>query len=110
MLNKELCFIEEYLLFMDKEDLNVSKANIGWHIDHSLKVINSVSEVLKNSDPYQYKKKFNLLRIFIFILGYFPRGKAKSPKKVLPPEIILREDLENQIAVAVSNLKSIDAI
>ena len=110
MLNKELRFIEEHLLVIDKEDLNVSKANIGWHIDHSLKVINSVSEVLKNSDPYQYKKKFNLLRIFIFILGYFPRGKAKSPKKVLPPEIILREDIEKQIAVAVSNLKGIDAI
>ena len=101
MLNKELRFIEEHLLVIDKEDLNVSKANIGWHIDHSLKVINSVSEVLKNSDPYQYKKKFNLLRIFIFILGYFPRGKAKSPKKVLPPEIILREDIEKQMIINI---------
>ena len=63
MLQKELRYMEEHLVDMNKEDLDISKANVGWHIDHSLKVINTVFEVLKNSNPKEYKKKFNLLRL-----------------------------------------------
>jgi hypothetical protein len=108
MLQKELRYIEKHLVDIDKEDLDISKANVGWHIDHSLKVINTVFEVLKNSNPQEYKKKFNLLRVGTFALGAFPRGKARSPKRVLPPETIVREDIEKQIAIAVLNLKTID--
>lgn len=110
ILQKEFRYIEEHLADMNKEDLDVSKATVGWHLDHSLKVINTVFEVLKNSNPQEYIKKFNVLRAGTFALGYFPRGKASSPKRVLPPEIIVREDVEKQIAIAVSNLNTIDEL
>ena len=107
MLDKEFSFIKEYINHQEKESLKISKANVGWHLDHSLKVINSVCEALKNSNSNEYKKEFNGLRLFIFTVGFFPRGKAKSPKRVSPPEIILKTDIENQLDIAIKNLETI---
>ena len=42
MLEKELNFIKAHLNSLEKENLDVSKANVGWHLDHTVKVINSV--------------------------------------------------------------------
>ena len=110
MLDKEFSLIKEYLGNQEKKNLVISKANVGWHLDHSLKVINSVFEALKNSNSEDYKKQFNGLRLFTFTLGFFPRGKAKSPKRVLPPEIILREDIETQLEKAIKNFETMDSI
>jgi len=40
-------------------------------------------------------------------LAFFPRGKAKAPKQVLPPEAILKEDIISQLQLAKSNVDSI---
>ncbi|MDP5104893.1 MAG: DUF1569 domain-containing protein [Polaribacter sp.] len=110
MLDKEFSFIKEHIQYLDKENLQVSKANIGWHLDHSLKVINNVFTTLKESKSEEYQQKFNGLRFLTFTLGFFPRGKARSPKRVLPPEVILKKDVENQLETAIKNLKAIDNI
>ncbi|WP_397445802.1 DUF1569 domain-containing protein [Polaribacter sp. R77954] len=110
MLAKELTFIQENLTNIDKQNLSVSKVSVGWHLDHSLKVINAVLGVLHKSDPKEYKRSFNFLRTMVFLKGAFPRGKAKSPKRVLPPEIILKEDIEKQLKLAEDNLKIIPKI
>jgi hypothetical protein len=110
MLQKEFSLIRTYLKNETKQKLSVSKGNVGWHIDHSLKVINSVSEALINSDPKDYKSRFNVMRFFAFTIGSFPRGKAKAPKRVLPPKKILKEDIKNQLELAVQNILSINNI
>ena len=110
MLDIELDFIRENISQYKKDNLKISKVSIGWHLDHSLKVINSVCEVLQSSKPSDYKKEFSGLRLFTFTLGFFPRGKAKAPKRVLPPEIILKKDIQNQLNIAVRNLEKIDGI
>lgn len=110
MLDSQFALIKEYLKDIEKENLKVSKANIGWHLDHSLKVINSVFETLKNSNSSEYKKGFNKLRFIVFLLGRFPRGKARSPKRVLPPAIILKEDIESQLNLAIKNSENIDKL
>ena len=56
MLEKELKFIEDSIQFKERKNLKVSKATVGWHLDHSLKVLNSVLFAIKNSDPKLYKK------------------------------------------------------
>ena len=110
MLNNEFHFIRENLINIDKENLKVSKVNVGWHLDHSLKVINGVFKVLKNSNSSEYKKEFNKLRFVVFLIGRFPRGRAKSPKRVLPPEIVVKEDVESQLNLAIENVKLISCI
>lgn len=85
----------------------VSKSNVAWHIDHSLKVINSVVKALQSSDPSTYEANFSVLGRLFFTLGFFPRGKARAPKYVRPPETILKEDLISQIDLAKTNLKGI---
>jgi len=107
MLEKELKFMEDSIQFKERKNLKVSKATVGWHLDHSLKVLNGVLIAIKESDPKLYKKKFNSLRFITFILGKFPRGKAKSPKRVLPPEIIETTAIENQLRELKKNIEFI---
>ena len=109
-INKLERLIENLEFYLDKHTVlntKVSKVNVGWHIDHSLKVINKVVETLKASNPKSYKNNFSFLGRIFFMLGFFPRGKAKVPKHVKPPETILKEDIEAQIKTAKSNIKDI---
>jgi Protein of unknown function (DUF1569) len=64
----------------------VSSASVGWHIEHSMLVINAIIESLKQSDPKLFKRKFNLKKTVIFTLGKLPRGRGKAPKVVNPSE------------------------
>ena len=84
----------------------ISDADIAWHIDHSLKVINNVIIALQNSDPNSYENNFSFLGKLFFKLGFFPRGKAKAPKHVKPPEVILKKDLISQIQLAKTNVET----
>ncbi len=85
----------------------ISNVDIAWHIDHSLKVINNVIIALHKSDPNSYKNNFSFLGKLFFKLGFFPRGKAKAPKHVKPPEVILKKDLIAQIQLAKTNVEKI---
>ena len=80
MIHKQLQYIQEYLPFINKKQVNISKATVGWHLDHMLKVINAVFEGVKNSNPKEYKKQFNGLRLLFFTMGFFPRGKQERQK------------------------------
>ncbi|WP_044207657.1 hypothetical protein [Flammeovirga sp. OC4] len=75
---------------------SISEANVGWHIKHSLLVLDSVIEAMKKSDPQKYKWSFKLPRLIVFGMNKIPRGKGKSPKMVRPEkydEASLRADL-----------------
>ena len=110
LLQKELNQLEEYINSFEKINPSISSKSIGWHIDHSLKVINSVVNALKESDPTAYKWKFNLVRSFVYTFNYFPRGKGKSPKRVLPPKELIKEDIFDQIVQAKLNLEIVIAL
>lgn len=75
---------ESRIPFFEKENLAISKSSVGWHIEHSLLTINGITRVLLRSNPKEYQWKFKLSRLFIFILGKIPRGKAKAPEIVVP--------------------------
>jgi hypothetical protein len=106
-LFKYLDKIESNIPKFEEKNLKVSKTNIGWQIDHSLKVINSVIKTLQSSDPTLYKNDFKLLGKLFFTLGFFPRGKAKAPKYVRPPEVIIEENLISQVQLAKFNIESL---
>jgi hypothetical protein len=107
LLNKELNEFEQFIAKYDQQNQSVSAVNIAWHIDHSLKVINGVCGMLKKSKPSDYQWKFNHIQLIVFTLNFFPRGKAKSPKAVLPPDDISKEDLRTQLKKAKEELNSI---
>lgn len=86
---------------------SVSKTDIAWHIDHSLKVFNLVSKSLVLSNPELYTNKFNAWRFLLFNLNYIPRGRAKAPKMVFPPNEISEELLEKQIQLAFENIEQL---
>ncbi len=102
--------IEGYIPKKDMRNDSVSKSDVGWQLDHALKVINGVSGIMIKTNPNKYKKDFNLMRTVLFPLCYIPRGRAKSPKIVLPPNIILKEDLSAQLQSAHINIENVNVL
>lgn len=87
-LNHLLDSLESKIEWHDAIDTKVSQREVSWHMAHSLKVIAKVIEAVKNSNPQEYQWKFNFFRSLTYTLGFFPRGKGKAPKSVLPSDNI----------------------
>ena len=62
------------------------------------------SQILKKSNPEQYKWQFNWIRIFIQIINKIPRGKAKAPKVVQPLEPATAALLISKLEIAKNSL------
>jgi hypothetical protein len=92
--------IESKIVFRETSNLMVSKADVAWHLDHSLKVINSVISGLKKSNPEEYKWKLHFKRSFFLTIGSIPRGKARAPKSVQSFENSTLEDIQKQLETA----------
>ena len=110
VLQKSLNAIECYLPHSEIVNSNVSKVNVAWHLDHSLKVINAVITNMQKSDPVSYKNNFSFMGHIIFALKYIPRGKAKAPQHVMPSEIILIGDIKTQLAEAKQHNETINSL
>ncbi len=83
--------LQEYLKELENniskhENYNngISNSNVGWHIEHILLTINLIIEEVQKSNPLNYKWSFKLPRVLVFTLKKIPRGRAKSPKVVVP--------------------------
>ncbi|WP_299439804.1 DUF1569 domain-containing protein [uncultured Aquimarina sp.] len=107
-MDSQLYDIAYLIQFRDRVNATVSKVPIAWHLDHSLKVINRIHDVLKSSDPTVYEKRFNLARSFSFLFGYIPRGRGQSPAAVLPPKEIKTEGILSQLEIARENLSDLE--
>ena len=92
--------LESHIVDFKKTNVAVSQSSIGWHIDHSLMVINGIIEQLKKSNPEQYKWQFNWNRIFIKSINKIPRGRGKAPKAVQPLESSSVEILNSKLHIA----------
>jgi hypothetical protein len=103
-IDKSIIAIEKSIPFFEKKHINTSSVNVAWHLDHSLKVINSVCKALNCSKSENYKPTFSFVKSFVFLTGTIPRGKAKAPKHVVSTTDILIESLEEQLNFAKSNL------
>ena len=109
-LENRLNLLESYIPHFESINMKVSKVNVAWQLDHSLKVINAVAISMAKSDPSKYINNFSFLGKVFLKLGYFPRGKAKAPKYVTPPETILKEDLITQLTEARQHIKNVLAL
>jgi len=110
VLQNALKDIEDYLPNSEVVNTNISKASVSWHLDHSLKVINAVVKNMQDSDPALYKDNFSFVGKLLLKFKYFPRGKAKAPKHVTPPETILKDDIILQLTEAREQIKTISGL
>lgn len=109
LLQAQLNEMKQYISEKDVKSPSVSSAPVDWHLSHSLKVINNIITSLESSDPKDFKKEFSFWKIFIFLTRKIPRGKARSPKVVLPPEEITEEHLEKEWTRAKQNVGLINS-
>lgn len=110
VLKNLLIQIEKNIPFKDQKNTQISKSDIGWQLDHALKVFNAVSEWTIKSDLKDYKWHFNFWRTLLFPIGYIPRGKAKAPKYVLPPKTINTKDLQTQLHIAATHIETLKTL
>lgn len=109
-IENRLQLLESYIPNSETLNTKKSKANVAWHIDHSLKIINAVVKNMATSDSNLYRNNFSLLGKFFLKIGYFPRGKAKVPKQLTSPKIILKEDIITQLKEAKQHIKKIESL
>jgi hypothetical protein len=101
--------LESKIPFYEKSNPSVSNSTIGWQIEHSLKTIYQILQVVKNSNPEDYQWKFNKNKVLISIIGFIPRGKAKAPKVVIPDDHITEDSLKNSLQKVKTLLQEWDS-
>lgn len=110
MINKlaqQLAEIEAMIPMAETLNTDISHASVGWHLAHSILVINQVTTAVAKSDPSNYKPRYSWIKFYIFLTKNIPRGKAKAPKAVEPiPDMDLQEALE-RASLAIINLMSV---
>lgn len=109
-LDDNLAEIESLFEKRDITNAEVSKANVAWHLDHSLKTINQISEQLIQSNPEAYSSGFSFQRVIVHTTGIIPRGVAQSPNNVRPPNVILLGSLKIQLEEAKNNIEKINSL
>ncbi len=100
--------LEVYSEYAETKHLLVSSATVGWHVEHTLLVIIKTIDAIKNSDPHNYKWRFNLARFIVFSINKIPRGKGKAPEIVQPEkqENINFNKLLDRTRVALNDFKN----
>lgn len=106
-LSNQLKEIESFLPKMDLKNSSISKVTVGWQVNHSLKVINSVYKSLEISIPSNYIKKNSFAKSFIMLTGFIPRGKARAPKAIKIEEAVSLEDLKRRLKFAFENVENL---
>ncbi|MEQ8625563.1 MAG: DUF1569 domain-containing protein [Vicingaceae bacterium] len=106
-LDRQVELLASYFSQSNAKNLEVSSVPIIWHLDHSLRVINSITRALEQSDPLKFKRNFNFWRIVFFTTKYIPRGKAKAPQQVKPEQQINFSELKKRLNYALENIEKL---
>jgi len=102
--------LEKYIDHQDKFDEKVSKQGVGWHLDHVFRATIGTCQVLKKSNPNDYRWKFSFIRFAILTSNYIPRGKGRAPKITTSQEPITKEALINQYQQVMQHLSEIEGL
>ena len=105
---KQLAELSTFIPRSEEENLTISNANIGWQIDHSLRVANQVIAALVRSNPEEYKPSFNWRKHFVFFTQRIPRGKVNAPAGILPTEEITKSSLNLSVEQARANVQLLE--
>jgi hypothetical protein len=93
LFEKQLSELESYIPQLEKTNSKITHSNVGWQIDHSLRVIRGIAKQLEDSKPSEFKSTFSFTKFFIMTTKHIPRGKAKAPKAVQNENQITEESI-----------------
>lgn len=91
-------------------DNSISITDVGWHIEHSFLVLNSITDALAKSDRIQYKRTFSFIRMLVFTFGKIPRGKGRAPEIVKPKNLVSVNYLNEHLLKTRLKLKELDLL
>ena len=92
--------LESKISFVEQRKEAVSQVTVGWHLEHSLLALIKMITAVEQSNPADFKGKFNFKRSIVFILGKIPRGRAKAPDSVKPGEEISLDNINGLLEKA----------
>ena len=102
--------IKSLLPKIDKENLQVSRASVGWHLEHLLLIINGSLKGLTMTNPQDYKPKFSIKKFVFLNFGMIPRGKINAPKQFIPLETPTKENIEKLLNLAKERLEAVKSL
>ena len=100
--------IESLLSKIDVTNEKVSKASVGWHLEHLLLILNSSLKGLTMTNPKDYHPKFSLKKFVFLNFGLIPRGKIQAPKQFIPLEVPTQESILKLMNLAKERLKAVE--
>lgn len=100
--------IESLLSKIDVTNEKVSKASVGWHLEHLLLILNSSLKGLTVTNPKDYNPKFSLKKFVFLNFGMIPRGKIRAPKQFIPLEVPTQQSVLKLINLAKERLKAVE--
>ncbi len=109
-LEQLLDVLESKIDHHEKVNKDISISSVGWHIEHTAKVLGRVTTAVSNSNPEEFKRKFNFVKTIIFIRNKIPRGKGKAPQASLPEGTITKEVLQNSLLKAKEKVKELSTL
>lgn len=108
-LTEQLSMLEKYIAKQEVLNTAISASSVGWHIEHSLLVIDVVIEDLQKSNAANYKWKLNFNRLYVFTLNRIPRGKAKA-RSIVAPKIYNLESLKAHLLSSSESIKNLTIV
>lgn len=112
-MNKLLTLInrlESKIPELDKKNESVSQNGVGWHIQHSILVVQRIISAVEGSNPASYTRTFNFSRTLVFTLNKIPRGRGKAPKSVVPTGIFTAESLFTEVQQLKIRINVLDTL
>lgn len=106
-IKQQLARIEALLPNIGISDEDVSKASVGWHLEHSLLILNSSLKGLTMTNPSDYNPKFSIKKFIFLGFGIIPRGKIKAPKQFVPLEQTTEETIKMLLDSAKERLEAV---
>ena len=102
--------IESLSYKIDVVNESVSKASVGWHLEHLLLILNSSLKGLTLTNPKDYNPKFSLKKFVFVNFGMIPRGKISSPKQFVPLNVPTQESILKLMNLAKTRLEAVKSL
>jgi len=108
LLSSEIHQLRTSLSLHDMKDEKVSIQSIGWHIEHTLKVIILTCNQLIKSNPQLYQWRFKPIISIHLLRGSIPRGKTKTPEYLKTDHFTSIKELMKQLEIAQERLEQVE--